>query len=70
MYTQTHTHTHTYTAIYIYGYQSLSLPTIKMLLCENLSCIHLVSQKYKSVPQPVMLKKLNGSMKTYKTFEN
>ena len=31
---------------------------------------HSVSQKSKSIPQPVMLKKLklNGSMKTYNTF--
>ena len=31
---------------------------------------HSISQLYKSMPQPVMLKKLklNGSMKTYKTF--
>ena len=31
-----------------------------------------ISQQSKSVPQPVMLKKLklNGSMKTYKTFYN
>ena len=33
---------------------------------------HSVSQKSKSMPQPVMLKKLkvNGFMKTYKTFQN
>ena len=31
---------------------------------------HSIPQLYKSMPQPVMLKKLklNGSMKTYKTF--
>ena len=31
---------------------------------------HTISQQSKSMPQPVMLKKLklNGSMKTYKTF--
>ena len=31
---------------------------------------HSISQQSKSMPQPVMLKKLkmNGSMKTYKTF--
>ena len=33
---------------------------------------HLLSQKSKSMPQPVTLKKLKskGSMKTYKTFKN
>ena len=33
---------------------------------------HSISQESKSMPQPVMLKKLklNGSMKTYKTFQN
>ena len=33
-------------------------------------CGHSISQLSKSMPQPVMLKelKLNGSMKTYKTF--
>ena len=61
---------HTHIQPYIYGYLSLGLPTIKMLLYETLSCTHSVSQKSKSVPQSVMLKKLNGSMKTYKTFEN
>ena len=29
---------------------------------------HSVSQQTKSMPQPVMLKKLNSSMKTSKTF--
>ena len=33
---------------------------------------HSISQQSKSMPQPVTLKKLklNGSMKTYKIFEN
>ena len=47
-------------------FNALSKTTEWSLFVSNAN--HLISQLSKSMPQPVTLKKLNGSMKTYKTF--